>query len=69
MGPKEIVDVVYDKCFPYDPIEAVLQQEVRELESVSTCFIEAVLQQEVRELESVSTCFIEAVLQQEVREL
>ena len=28
MGPKDIVKIVYDKCMQYDPIEAVLQQEV-----------------------------------------
>jgi len=28
LTPKEIVHIVYEKCMPYDPIEAVLHQEV-----------------------------------------
>ena len=28
LSPKEIVKIIYDMCFPSDPIEAVLQQEV-----------------------------------------
>ena len=28
LGPKAIVKIIYDNCLPYDPIEAVLQQEV-----------------------------------------
>lgn len=29
ISPKEIVRVVYEKCMPFDPVEAVLQQEVK----------------------------------------
>lgn len=29
LSPKEIMHLIYDKCLPYDPVEAVLQQEVR----------------------------------------
>ena len=28
LSPKVILKLIYDKCLPYDPIEAVLQQEV-----------------------------------------
>ena len=28
ISPKEIVRVIYEKCMPFDPVEAVLQQEV-----------------------------------------
>ena len=28
MTPKELVKIIYDKCMPFDPTEAVLQQEV-----------------------------------------
>ncbi len=28
LGPKDIENIVYDVCQPYDPVEAVLQQEV-----------------------------------------
>lgn len=30
MTPKDLVKIIYDKCMPFDPAEAVLQQEVRE---------------------------------------
>ena len=29
LSPKVLVKLIYDYCLPYDPIEAVLQQEVR----------------------------------------
>ena len=28
MTPKDLVKIIYDKCMPFDPTEAVLQQEV-----------------------------------------
>ena len=28
LSPKDIVKIIYDMCMPFDPIEAVLQQEV-----------------------------------------
>ena len=28
MTPKNLVKIIYDKCMPFDPTEAVLQQEV-----------------------------------------
>ena len=29
LSPKELVKIIYEKCMPFDPIECVLQQEVR----------------------------------------
>ncbi len=31
MSPKEITEIIYEKCMPYNPVEAVLQQEVKQL--------------------------------------
>ena len=35
MTPKDLVKIIYDKCMPFDPAEAVLQQEVRESHCLS----------------------------------
>jgi hypothetical protein len=35
MTPKDLVKIIYDKCMPFDPAEAVLQQEVRETHCLS----------------------------------
>ena len=29
LSPKELEEIIFKNCMPYDPIEAVLQQEVR----------------------------------------
>ena len=29
LSPKVLVKLIYEKCLPFDPVEAVLQQEVR----------------------------------------
>lgn len=44
ISPKEIVRVIYEKCMPFDPVEAVLQQEVwfvifPRLYNVNLCFL------------------------------
>ena len=43
MTPKELVKIIYDKCMPFDPTEAVLQQEVRATLGITSKIIKMML--------------------------